>query len=105
MSEYETQMKERYTVETPQNFRDKFIKKLEETVCGSREQAHGNPVGTFDRIAKLWSVHLGKEINSSDVAQMMMLFKIARLQGNPSHADSWLDIAGYAACGAEINEI
>ena len=83
----------------------KFVEDLKATVCGSGEQAHGNPVGTFDRIAKLWSVYLGKEINSSDVAQMMMLFKIARLQGNPSHADSWLDIAGYAACGAEINEI
>ena len=87
------------------DIKTKFVKDLEATVCGSREQAHGNPVGTFDRIAKLWSVYLGKEINSSDVAQMMMLFKIARLQGNPSHADSWLDIAGYAACGAEINEI
>ena len=32
---------------------------------------------------------------------MMALLKIARVKYNPRHADSWVDIAGYAACGAE----
>jgi hypothetical protein len=32
---------------------------------------------------------------------MLDLMKTARLQNMPSHADSWIDKAGYAACGAE----
>jgi len=40
-----------------------------------------------------------------DVALMMALLKIARLKGNPIHGDSWVDLAGYAACGAESSEL
>jgi hypothetical protein len=32
----------------------------------------------------------------------MALVKIARLANSPDHMDSWIDIAGYAACGGEI---
>jgi hypothetical protein len=32
---------------------------------------------------------------------MLALLKIARLKNSPNHRDSWVDIAGYAACGAE----
>jgi hypothetical protein len=28
--------------------------------------------------------------------------KLARLENQPDHMDSWVDLAGYAACGAEI---
>ena len=33
---------------------------------------------------------------------MMALLKIARLMSNPEHADSWIDGAGYLACGGEV---
>lgn len=82
--------------------REELLKKAAETVCGSREQAHGNPHGTFERIAKAWSAYLEVELTAADVAVMMILFKTARLKGNPKHEDSWVDIAGYAACGSEI---
>ena len=89
---------------SPLMTREELLKKAAETVCGSREQAHGNPHGTFERIAKAWSAYLGVELTAADVAVMMILFKTARLKGNPKHEDSWVDIAGYAACGAEIAE-
>ena len=82
--------------------REELLKKAAETVCGSREQSHGNPHGTFERIAKAWSAYLDVELTAADVAVMMILFKTSRLKGNPKHEDSWVDIAGYAACGAEI---
>jgi hypothetical protein len=28
--------------------------------------------------------------------------KVARLMHTPGHVDSWVDIAGYAACGADV---
>jgi len=37
-----------------------------------------------------------------DVAAMMALMKLGRIAGNPAHMDSWIDLAGYSACGGEI---
>jgi hypothetical protein len=33
---------------------------------------------------------------------MMIDLKTVRAWNNPSHADNWIDIAGYAACGGEM---
>jgi len=55
----------------------------------------------FKRIADLWSAHLATKISTVDVAILLTLVKVARLKNSPDHRDSWVDIAGYAACGAE----
>lgn len=34
----------------------------------------------------------------------MLCLKMARLIHNPSHLDSWIDIAGYARCGVMVSE-
>lgn len=39
-------------------------------------------------------------LDGIDVAILMALMKIARLIESPNHMDSWVDLAGYAACGA-----
>lgn len=82
--------------------RSEVLSTAERLVNGDRDQAHGQPAVTFQRIADLWSAHLGITITSDMVAQLMILFKVARLGVNPGHADSWIDAAGYAACGAEV---
>ena len=41
---------------------------------------------------------------ASDVANMMILLKIARGAIGKPKADNWIDIAGYAACGGELQE-
>ena len=66
----------------------------------AREYGDG-PEDSFSAIAGMWSAYLGRPVSSADVACMMALLKIARLKGNPHHGDSWVDVAGYAACGAE----
>lgn len=33
---------------------------------------------------------------------MMCLFKIARIATGHGKADNWVDLAGYAACGGEL---
>ena len=70
-------------------------------VLTDRAREYGRPEDCFGLIAALWSRYTERDISSADVAGMMILLKIARLEGNPRHADSWVDIAGYAACGAE----
>lgn len=73
-----------------------------ENVTVDRAATHGDAEDTFASIASLWSAYLGEEIGVTDVSLMMCLLKVARLKGNPTHLDSWIDIAGYAACGGEI---
>lgn len=71
-------------------------------VTQDRQASYGPPEESFERIARLWSAYLGWTLQPSDVALMMALLKVARVQGNPAHRDNYVDLAGYAACGAEI---
>ena len=36
---------------------------------------------------------------------MMILMKIARNMGGVYKQDNWIDIAGYAVCGAEVQSM
>lgn len=82
-------------------------------VVGGRGKSYGTPEDNFARIARLWNAHLvnrysvtdakgGGLLDPQDVSMMMALMKIARLANDPSHRDSWVDVAGYAACGGEL---
>jgi hypothetical protein len=42
------------------------------------------------------------KVTPEQVALCSIDVKIARAAVNPKQADTWIDIAGYAACGAEI---
>lgn len=71
-------------------------------VTVDRAATHGAAEDTFGRIAALWSAYLGQPVSPADAALMLALMRIARARGNPQHADNWVDLAGYAACGGEI---
>lgn len=82
--------------------RKELLKQAAEIINGAREEHYGTPENNFKTIAEFWSVYLGKPLQASDVAVMMILMKAARLRKDIKHEDSWVDIAGYAACGSEI---
>ena len=63
---------------------------------------YGKPEDNFATIARLWRAYLGVAVNAQDVAMMMVLFKVARAKSAPGHGDNLVDIAGYAACAAEL---
>jgi hypothetical protein len=86
---------------------------LEEAIAAVvvRGKSYGSLEENFSRIARLWNQHLvniglldsaPRGLGCSDVALMMALVKIARLENDPGHHDSWVDLAGYAACGGEL---
>lgn len=85
----------------------------EKCVCGQREQDYGTPEDNFKAIAELWEAYLNKactkgvnvRVEAKDVAAMMALLKIARIAAGGGKADSWIDLAGYAACGAECEGV
>ena len=63
-------------------------------VTGDRQQSYDHPARNFDRIARLWSVALDKEITAEDVATCMILVKIARQLHAPKR-DNLVDAVGY----------
>ena len=78
------------------------LKAAAECVCGSREEDYGSPEDNFAVIAALWTAYTGTDVTPKDVAMMMALLKIARAKAG-SKPDTYVDLAGYAACGAEIS--
>lgn len=78
------------------------LKAAADRVCGSREEDYGSPEDNFAVIAGLWTAYTGTDVTPKDVAMMMALLKIARAKAG-SKPDTYVDLAGYAACGAEIS--
>jgi hypothetical protein len=82
--------------------RNEILDTAKKCVSGDREQDYGSPENNFNRIADLWTAYLGYPVNAKDVACMLALLKIARIASGHAKADNWVDLAGYAACGGEI---
>lgn len=81
--------------------RESVLNEANSIVNGARAQQYGGPEDSFNTIAALWSAYTGGTYAAADVAIMLALLKVARLKNSPDHRDSWVDLAGYAACGAE----
>lgn len=82
--------------------REEILNKALEAVNGTRRENYGSVEDSFAAIAAYWSTYLNKNVLPKDVANMMILMKVARVTGVPGNADTYVDIAGYAACGGEI---
>lgn len=88
--------------------RAEILETAKKCVCGDREQDYGAPEKNFTDIAVMWTAYLvAREkltecIYPKDVAAMLALLKIARIASGHVKADNWVDLAGYAACGGEL---
>ena len=82
--------------------RSEILDKAKACVVGDREQDYGAVENNFNRIAKFWETYLGYPVTAKDVAAMLALLKIARIASGHAKDDNWVDLAGYAACGGEI---
>lgn len=82
--------------------RSEILESARRCVVGDREEDYGNPENNFARIGKFWSAYLGVPVNAKDVAALLALMKIARIASGHAKSDNWVDLAGYAACGGEI---
>lgn len=83
--------------------RQAILEAAEKCVCGDRDKQYGSPEDSFKLIAQLWSAYLERQVMPRDVAAMMGLMKIARIRAGKKD-DNWVDLAGYAACGGEIDD-
>ena len=114
LEELKTPTIENFADEIPSTRAD-ILDQAKKCVCGQREQDYGTPESNFQLIADLWNGYLGlcengdgipifsiKSITPTDVSMMMALLKIARIKNGGGSGDSFVDLAGYAACGGEI---
>ena len=94
--------------------RDVILDAAKKCVSGDREQDYGNPEYSFKAIASMWNSYLyaiglvkndtgeWKGLKPKDIAAMMVLFKMARVATGHGKLDNWVDAAGYAANGGEL---
>ncbi len=80
-----------------------LLKEAIKIVNGPRAKDYGDKYTNHVNIAELWSSYLNHKISPHSVAICMALVKIARLK-NRRTKDCYIDIAGYAAIAAEIEE-
>ena len=81
--------------------REETLQEAIRLTMGDRNKSYDDPFPNHDRIAKIWSVILDKEIEPYQVALCMAGLKIARLAYNPLD-DSFIDGAAYLAIAGEI---
>ena len=81
-------------------------------VRAEREEDYGTPEDSFRVIGELWETYIKEKcvgdpaaeacIVPEDVAALLALLKIARIATGHGKSDNWVDLAGYAACGGEL---
>jgi hypothetical protein len=87
-------------------YRVEALREAAKIIAGDRDAQYGGPEENFTRIAKVWSMILGVDISTEDVAMMMVGLKVARYANKSGfQADTWIDIAGYAGCGYEVGRL
>lgn len=82
--------------------RNECLDRAKTIINGERQGTYGKAENSFSVIAQMWTAYLGRDITSEDVANMMILMKVARNSSGVYKSDNWIDICGYAALGGEI---
>lgn len=88
--------------------RETILREAITCTCTDRNLQYGGPETTFPAIAELWTGYLRANghnitLTAKDTALMLMLFKTARaITSETPKADTYIDMAGYAACAGEI---
>ncbi|QGH75482.1 hypothetical protein SEA_BACONJACK_55 [Mycobacterium phage BaconJack] len=83
---------------------ESILEEAQRLIHGPRNKNYGHPRENFADISALFSAYLERPISDLDVANLMILVKVARVKGTGYHRDSYTDIAGYAGCAERIYE-
>ena len=88
-----------------------ILEEAHTVIYGDREATYGDPGKNLRTIADYWETYLRSRgywnencdgMKFDDVANMMVLLKIARLGNTPLHRDSMVDACGYLALADRV---
>ena len=85
-----------------------ILEQAKKLVSGDRHKKHGDKIVNHENIARLWSGYLQNKtqlkINllPEDVANLMILLKVARSQAGEHNIDDYVDGCGYQAIAGHI---
>lgn len=89
----------------------KILEQAVELVSLDRAIKHGDKIQNHENIARLWTGYLQNKtklaisILPEDVANLMVLLKVARTQAGEHNLDNYVDACGYAAISGEIADL
>ena len=87
--------------------RKEILDVAQEITHHNRQDDYGKPENNFGTIAVMVSEYLSAKfgvkivLDPHDIAVINVLQKVSRIAITPAKADSWIDLAGYGACGGE----
>ena len=97
--------------------RETLLNEANRLVNGDRNDTYGEPFDDYTKVAGLWNTYVSavlakhhvdldglQPLEPYDCIAMMILLKVARTLSDPDHRDSWVDIAGYAACAHDARQ-
>lgn len=88
-------------------YRAQVLEEAKRLITGDRNKSYGSATENFTNIAKIWNVQFGHmlkdgyEFTAGQVGEAMISVKLARAIAQPKR-DNYVDMAGYAACTAEV---
>ena len=87
--------------------RAEVLRDAEKAVCNDPNAEYGEPIDNFGRWAGACNAlgyqgPGGRPLKPHDLAVIMGLGKLSRSVQSPEKADTWTDLAGYAAVGYEL---
>jgi hypothetical protein len=86
-----------------------ICRRAAELVSGDRARTHGDKRRNHENIAVMWTAYLQirrdpeSRLTPSDVATMMGLVKVARMELGDYNPDDAVDHVGYAAIRGELD--
>jgi len=106
------------TSERAEGARDtRSVLEAAEDMAGDRGEQYGGPEENMAAVCRLWNAYIDNEMNlpandnlrdlldPSDVAQMMVLLKMARCQTGGEDRETLADEAGYVRVCAEVEGV
>lgn len=71
-------------------------------IYGDRADAYGSYQEHAEKLAIVFGVILDTNVPVEKVPLLLAALKMVRLAQDPTHTDSWVDLAGYAGCAGKL---
>ncbi len=79
------------------------LQEAERLIHGDRRTDYGGVEESFKTVANGWALIIGSPVTSTQVALCMVWLKVMR-EVSHDKRDNWVDMAGYAGLGAQLNQ-